>query len=389
MRGFGNNDYSRPSDRRTARLSNLVCSLLFIVFSLVYLGVFQSDVIEALHYSLAHGKTVFALVPTTFVITGLLVLLGWVVNIFLKLKGKLRVLSFVPSFLGLVALTDVGRELYKGDYSGVWWWLMPLLSIVFVLVVKLLKKNEYSSRRKTEPDSVFLWNVFVMTIFSIVTLLVGNTDKMFHNELRIEHMMMKGDNVEALKVARKSMKATRTLTALRNMAMSKEKVLGERLFEYPQYYKAEGLFFSNDSCETLRYTNDSLYNYLGGIPKDWEGSQSFLKRICYDDTGTNRAVGYYVAALLLNKDLNEYAVAVKDFFMKGDSLQRYMKEAIVLYEDVNPEWTFEVDADSMVYNRFNEYKICKNKVYDSEKERENRLRSDFGDTYWWYYDYQK
>lgn len=389
MRGFGNNEYSRPSEKKTARISNVVCSLLFFVFSMVYLGVFQGDVIEALHYSLAHGKTTFALRPTTMVLTALLVVLAWVLNMILKLNGKARVLAFIPSFLGLVALTDVGRELYKGDYSGNWWWLMPLLTVIFVIAVKVIKGNDIYRKKSTEPEGVLTWNVFAMLMMSIATLLLGNTDKMFHNELRMEHLMMQGNNKEALKVGKKSLKATRTLTALRNMALSKEKMLNEKLFEYPQYYKADGLFFSNDSSETLRFTNDSLYVLLGDKPKDWEDSQSYLKRICYEDTGTNRAVGYYMAALLLNKDMNEYAVAVNDFFLKDDSLRRYLKEAVVMYKEMNPEWKFVVDTDTTVIGRFKEYKAFKNKEFTTEKERENRLRSKFGDTYWWYYDYQK
>lgn len=389
MRGFGGNDYSRPSDRRTARLNNVVCSLLFIVFSVVYLGVFQRDVLEALHYSLAHGKTVFAIVPTTCVITALLVVLKWGVDWILKLRGRARVFVYIPSFLGLVALTDVGRELYKGDYSGKWWWLMPLLTVVFVAVVKLAGKKEYSSKRFAEPKGITGWNILMMTVMCILTMVTGNANRDFHNELRMEHMMMEGRNGDALRVAEKSTRATRTLTALRNMAMLKQQVLCEKMFEYPQKFGAEGLFFSNDSCETLRYTNDSIYNLVGGRPKDWENSQTFLKRICYDDSGTSVAVDYYMASLLLNKDLNEYAVALNDFMMKGDTVQRYMNEAIVLYETQNPDWKCVLETDSTVYHRFEGYNALKNKIFETEKERENRLRTEFGDTYWWYYDYQK
>lgn len=389
MRGFGRKNYSRPSDRRTARLSNMVCSLLFIVFSLVYLGIFQKDVLEALHYSLAHGKTYFSILPTACVITAVLEMLKWGVNWFMGLKGRARVFAYIPSFLGLVALTDVDRELYKGDYSSVWWWLMPLLTVVFVLTVRTVNHKEVNSRRYSiEPDGIYLWNIFMMTLLCLATLIMGNTSRAFHNELRMEHLMLKGRNAEALKVAEKSLKTTRTLTALRNLSMSKEKILGESLFRYPQHYGADGLLFSNDSCETLRYTNDSIYDFVGGRPKDWENSQTFLKRICYDDTGTNRAVDYYFAALLLNKDLNEFSVAMNDFVMKGDSVQRYLKEAAVLYKSINTEWKSIIDVDSAVYKRFNDYNILKNKVYETETERENRLRTEFGDTYWWYYDYQ-
>lgn len=390
MGDFVNYNKSRQSDKRTARLGNLVCSLLFVLFSVVYLGIFQRDVMEALHFSLAHGKTTFAIVPTTIVITILLLALRWVVNILMKLKGWTSVFAFVPSFIGLVALTDVDRSLYKCDYAGMWWWLMPLLTVVIVVAVRIMKGgDDYSVGKGSEPKWAIIWNVFVMLMLSLATLTIGNTNKVFHNELRMEHLLVNGNNEEVLKVARLSDRTSRTMTALRGLAMSKENVMGEKLFEYPQYFEADGLFFSNDSCETLRYTNDSIYDMLGDTPKDWEDSQSFLKRICYEETGTSKAVEYYLMALLLNKDLNEYAVAIGDFMMKGDTIQRYLKEAVVMYREMNPEWELVVDADSMTYDRFMEYKVFKNRPFATEKERENRLRKRFGDTYWWYYDYQK
>lgn len=49
----------------------------FSLFSFVYLYVFQRDVLEALHFSLAHGKTTFAPMASALVITLILLLLRW------------------------------------------------------------------------------------------------------------------------------------------------------------------------------------------------------------------------------------------------------------------------------------------------------------------------
>ena len=68
-------DYTNAFYKKTARIMIAVCGLLFSLFSFVYLYVFQRDVLEALHFSLAHGKTTFAPIASALVITLILLLL--------------------------------------------------------------------------------------------------------------------------------------------------------------------------------------------------------------------------------------------------------------------------------------------------------------------------
>lgn len=91
-------DYTNAFYKKTARIMIAVCGLLFSLFSFVYLYVFQRDVLEALHFSLAHGKTTFAPMASALVITLILLLLRWGVNSLLGLKGRVRALAYVPSF---------------------------------------------------------------------------------------------------------------------------------------------------------------------------------------------------------------------------------------------------------------------------------------------------
>ena len=104
-----NNDNKNINRRRTARILTVACGLLFSVFSIVYLSVFQKDVVEALHYSLAQGKTVYAPWISAVLITLILLALRWGINAFVKLEGPLKTLSYFPSCLLLGVLTDVLR----------------------------------------------------------------------------------------------------------------------------------------------------------------------------------------------------------------------------------------------------------------------------------------
>ncbi len=366
----------------------VMCGLLFSAFSFVYLYVFQRELLEALHYSLAHGKTQFAPAASAVVITIILLLLRWGVNALVKLKGCVSSLSYVPSFLVLCALTDVGRDVYTSSFHSCWTWLFPLLSAIFIGVAYLLKHVFHVwLNRKGDAMGIINGNLFIILTLCVVTVFCGNTDSTFHHELQIEHYLRNHDYDKALRVGEKSLGASRTLTVLRAMAMANAGIMGERLFDYPQYYRAEGLFFSNDSLEILRYTNDSIYMMLGAVPINGEDRVTFLRSICEkEETPENMVIDYYLSALLLNKNLDEFAATVERSY-EPDELPRFYREAMVLYGSFHDDYATAV-SDTACVRRFKEYNDRK-KEYTSPEEAENWMRRHYGNTYWWYYDYQK
>lgn len=381
----------RNYNKSAARLINWTCSLLFIIFSMVYLVVFQKDLIESLHFSTAKTYNEFKIIPAAIIVTVILMILEWGLNLLLRLRGRVHALAYLPSFLGLVTMTGFGRDVYTGGFNYVWWWLMPLLTAVFVLLVVIARRFFKVTRDRPDTLSLINCNLSLMLVMCIVTLCLGNSDKSFHNELRMESLMVKHQNEEVLKVAEKSLKTTRTMSALRVMAMVKEGSLGNRLFEYPQYFKSEGLFFDSDSLKTLRYTNDSVYALIGDKPIGGERMLPFLKRV-YDekkDSCCNIRM-YYGAALLLEKDLDELSLVLENQINDGDTLQRYFVEASIMYKDKNRSWKFKsTDNDSLYYEKYEKYKSMQKEEYKSKDEERNLMRLEFGDTFWWYYDYQE
>ena len=149
--------YTNVLYEKAARMTTVVCGFLFSLFSFVYLYVFQRDVLEALHFSLAHGKTHFAPMGSAVVITLILLLLRWGVNSLLGLKGYIRSLSYLPSFLVLCALTDVGRTVYMSAYHTVWSWLLPVLILIFVVFAYWLR-GLYRNQLNTEGSRLGLVN---------------------------------------------------------------------------------------------------------------------------------------------------------------------------------------------------------------------------------------
>ena len=380
-------EYIYTAYKKAARIQAVVCGFLFSVFSFVYLYVFQRDVLEALHFSLAHGKTHFVPLASAFIITFILILLRWGVNSLLKLKGNIRAISYFPSFLILGALTDAGKDVYVYHPSS-WGWLLPLVLVAYVLIAYWLRQI-FKKRLNNEGSPVMLMNsnLLIMVAFSLMTTMIGNTNRDFHHELEAERYLRSRQYIEALKVGEKSLKVTRTMTVLRSIAMSHAGVLGEELFAYPQYYRSDGLFFANDSAQTLRYTNDSIYYLLGVRPYTGEDRMEFLRNICYKGTGKYTALDYYLSALLLEKQIDTFGKALADFYETEDTLPRYYQEAILVYRESHPDCQFAVN-DSTLIKRYDDYHKRK-ADFSSPIEEQNRMRREFGDTYWWYFDYQE
>ena len=225
-----------------------------------------------------------------------------------------------------------------------------------------------------------------MTLLCLMTVGIGNTNVNFHHELAVEQAIRNHHYEAARMVGAKSLETTRTLTVLRAYAMSLEGTMGEHLFEYPQYYGAEGLLFAPHSQETLRLNADSLYAHLGVRPHVAEETVDFLARICRDEIGRHTALNYYMSALLLDKKLDKFVSAVDMYCFEQDTLPRYYREALVLYKRTHPGYGREV-KDTLMVRRLDEF-LNRQKEFSSPVEEKNRMRREYGDTYWWYYRYQ-
>ena len=376
------------SYKRAVRILTGACGLLFSAFSFIYLYLFQGDVLGALHYSLSQGKTHYSPLAGAIIITLVLLIFRWGINGLLGLKGSVRSLSYFPSCLLLGVLTDVNRSLYHGgNFADKWLWLLPLLLIMYVGVVFVLRRIfRHWLDHESSVIGLINSNLAILLILCLMTACIGNSDINFHHELAIENAIREKDYKAARKVGYESLDPSRTLTVLRAYALSREGTMGEHLFEYPQYYGSDGLLFSSSSQGTLRLDADSLYNYLGAKPYTAESTTDFLARICRDEVGKHTALDYYLSALLLDKKLDKFASVVEDSFFEQDTLPRYYREAIMLYKQSQPAYP-RVLNDTLMIQRLQEFDKLQ-KEYTSPVEQKNRMRREFGDTYWWYYRYQ-
>ena len=383
-----NNEKENKNRRRTARIIAVASGLLFSAFSFPYLSVFQKDVMEALHYSLAQGKTVYAPWMSAVLITVVLLVLRWAVNALVGLKGPLKALSYFPSCLLLGVLTDVGHNVYHGGgISDTWGWMLPLCLVLYGVLGWLLAR---AARLWLNPEMPDIWvvnsNFMTLLMLCFMTIGIGNTNVHFHHELQVEEALRKQDYGRALQVAEKTMDPSRNLTALRAYAMSRQGTMGEDLFRYPQLYGAAGLLMGTSDEKALRLNADSLSVYLGAKPALGEPALTFFRRICEEESGNYTTLDYYLSALLLEKKLDEFVRAFDELYTVRDSIPYYYRQALFLDSKMHPSAVTD-SADVALEELWGKYQQ-KQQELSGQRGEANYMRREFGDTYWWYYQYK-
>ena len=383
-----NNEKENKNRRRTARIIAVASGLLFSAFSFTYLSVFQKDVMEALHYSLAQGKTVYAPWMSAVLITVVLLVLRWAVNALVGLKGPLKALSYFPSCLLLGVLTDVGHNVYHGGgISDTWGWMLPLCLVLYGVLGWLLAR---AARLWLNPEMPDIWvvnsNFMTLLMLCFMTIGIGNTNVHFHHELQVEEALRKQDYGRALQVAEKTMDPSRNLTALRAYAMSRQGTMGEDLFCYPQLYGAAGLLMGTSDEKALRLNADSLSVYLGAKPALGEPALTFFRRICEEESGNYTTLDYYLSAVRLEKKLDEFVRAFDELYTVRDSIPYYYRQALFLDSKMHPSAVTD-SADVALEELWGKYQQ-KQQELSGQRGEANYMRREFGDTYWWYYQYK-
>lgn len=380
-------EYTHPTYKKTARIMTVVCGLLFCLFSYVYLSVFQKDVLEAFHYTLAHGKTHYVPQNAAVIITLVLLLLQWGTGHFIRLKGGVRTLAYFPSCLLLGVLAAISSDVYHAENPTSWgWWILAALLLYGGVIWGIQRMTAALTEYKVSPLQEANGNLLILFLLCLMSVGLGSQDTLFHHELAVERCIRDRQYSEALRIGEKSLKTSRTLNVLRAYAMSLDNSLGNRLFHYPQPYGVKGLLFDTGSEQTQRYTADSLYHYLGDSPEPSETMMGFLRNSCRQERGTHAMLDYYMSALLLEKNLEEFTTALNEYYAPEDTLPVHYREALLLYQAEHSAYKTQ-RTDSIMVQRLEEY-IRQRSAYTDAVEAENQLRRTYGNTYWWYYHYQ-
>ena len=361
----------------------VICFLLFVVFSFLYIYMFQSERLALMQDHLAQGLTNNNAFVTAALITLLLMALQSLLNRAGKLHGNFEALSYLPSCVVLALITKIDNTF---SYSWVQWGLTLLLAFSVYILIVWIDRNSLQLRGEKFLKQLTP-NMGVMAALFIFVGSFGCNDSVKTMELAAWKHLHSGDYDKVLNVGSESDECDAQLTSLRNLALAKTGQLGDKLFAYPQPYGANGLLMNRYNMQTPQYGAEEFYDILGGSPYGGEKAAAFYKRMMQKENSAYYR-DLYAASLLLDKDLESFAaLTVANGKTTSSNLPVHTQEAWMVYNEQHPFSPIAFVPDEAVAQRYREYITLREAHADEPVVMRNLCKRNYGKTYWYYYDF--
>ncbi len=143
-------------------------------------------------------------------------------------------------------------------------------------------------------------NLIWFILFCAGTATLANTNDCFRHEMVIDQAIQRRNYEEALKVGKDVQHPTRVMTVLRNYALVLSGKAGEKMFEYPQDFKTDGLFLDYNKDGLLFPVGPMIYFNLGAKHLATEWADNNYKR----RSNSFRVLNNYALIATANGHLN-------------------------------------------------------------------------------------
>ncbi len=395
-------EYGRSKGILTSRnVLRALLMLLFVAFTFCYIHYMQCDLMAMTQHCLSDGHTHYNRVAGTIIITAVAIALQVIMSNVFKLPNGLYWLSYAPSALFLAAITDLAWSYTTAKL------IVYVLLLVAVLIVWVWRTYAVAARRGASTINVLITNVGFLTVIMLAVGFSGNSNKVLHYELKTERYLNENNITKALAVGKGSLETSNTLTIARAYALSRQGLLNEKLFEYPIPAGIHSLLPLLDDSLKMIFPPTKVYQWLGAMPGGNSSPNQYLNVIAAQPELVKfrpQIIEYLLATQLVNKQIDRFAENYKAYCSNnirhclnnighylnniGHYLnQKHCREAIVLYQHIRtkPVVTIKDNLTETNYNDFMEIAHSRKNA----KEIANILRSQYGDTYWWYYYFVK
>lgn len=370
----------------------VVCAVVFVSFTFLWLYSFQADVLAYAQHVFSHGQTHYNRLVGAVLITLSLWLLQWGVSSLLRLRNRLYALTYYPSVV-MLALLEAVCPSADGQLSVSLWWLLLLpLSALWIFATMGACELSRLDHRHFQPFfSRSMWeNLLVLAAMLTGLTAVANTDAVFHYRARVETCLFEQRFDDALLVGSQSQETDASLTMLRAYALSRQGQLGDRFFQYPVAGSGADLVpIDSSRSRLLRYPQDSLYRHLGAIPRPGMDTPTYLSRIERYGQATAAVRDYVLCGLLIDRRLDAFARALPRYYTVSDSLPlpRHYREALTLYTHsrTNPVLEYHDAVTDEDYADLQELEA----QYSDPRERHIRVKEKYQGSYWYYYEYAR
>ena len=387
-------NYNHPNKNSSTVAIRLMCAIVFLTFSFVWLYCFQADVLAAAQHVLSKGLTTYKPFVGAVLITLALQVFQLIVYALTRLRKRSHALTYLPSMLALAVITDINTDI-DSHYTLSSWWIILLVLVLWVLLV-LGARALQPIEPDAEPKGLFsraMWiNMLTMALLIIGVVALSNSNAVFHYRMRAEARLLSGDYEGALQMGAKSLESDVDLQMLRMYALSRTGELGEHLFAYPVSGHSDAMLPVEGKSKFVMYPCDSLYKFLGARPKGEMTTARYLELMQRrDSTVDHRIADYELCGLLIDKRIDDFVCQLRRYYSEGDTLDidrlpRHYREAMTLYTHLRSRpvvvyYNSVMDED---WKNLQELEA----QYPDLTERKGKVEEQYHDTYWYYYEYE-
>lgn len=378
------------SDKNGSTLGiQLMCAIVFVVFSFCWLYFFQADILMMAQHVMSDGLTRYQPLVGAVLIMLVLGAIQLIVYAFLPLTMRSHALTYLPSMLLLGMLSAIIPNGADGIEMGFSWYVPVLILIVWWLLTRigrLAQEVEYDKVIALFSQPMWI-NVLIMSLLIMMVAWMGNSNAVTHYRMKVERALLEGDIDGALKVGRKSLESDADLTMLRMYALARKGTLGENLFNYPVTANSSQMLPTDSLSVMMMYPADSLYKFLGARPAERMEPMRYLQLLERRDSVPNPVVAdYRLCGYLIDRQLDKFASEIGRYYAINDSLPRHYREALTLYTHTKtrPVVVYHQTVMDEDYNNL----VALERKYPLASERKGKVEEQYRGTYWYYYRYE-
>lgn len=371
-------------------IASIICGVVFCIFAFTFLYFYQSDLLTMEQHVLSNGLTHYNRLVGAIILTLLLQMLQFGIDTATcRYTKHPSITYFIPTML-IAIFTDISPQVDKGYTIGNWVWAAPLLLLVYTAIT-YVSASLLANTEGPNHKSVFriLWeNLLIMAVLITFACMASNTDKTFHQRMKIEKLISEAKYTDALSVGKRNAETDSSTTMLRAYALSRTGLMGEKLFEYSLIGGSDAMLPNGKSVKTMLYSDTRIFNNVARVMKqatrpikymEWMRSHGYAKKALND---------YLLCGYLMDKEIDKFArCLVGDPRYKHNCLPKHYKEAMVLYNHIRstPIANYKNSVAEADYQDLQT--IIKN---TSDKAKQKALIQEaYGITYWYYWLYGK
>lgn len=367
-------------------MTEIACAIVFCLFSFIYLFFYQDDLLTMEQHVLSGGLTKYNATAGAVIITILLFLVQQGVDNATGKCIKCPALTYFPSALLLAILTDISTDVDNGYHLGKWYWLAPVLAIVFCAASYISAYTKDSNEQQNNQTAMQgLWtNMLIIAAFLLFVCATANTDRRFHTRMKIENLIVNGQYKEALKVKSANSDRDSSATMLRAYALARDGKLGEKLFEYRPYGGSEALLPNGKSVKFMIGNSTDIYRFIAEPCKQNMKATEYLTWMKKHGYAKAPLREYFLCALLLDKRIDSFIKEIaSEKNLDYNKMPRHYREALILYNHIRSTPIIEYRDNIMDADYLDMITIARS---CADKKTANALTDKaYGNTYWHYY----